>query len=72
MYGLRLGMDAVNEDLKPCPWCGEVPTIGHLPNEPSSVACQTRACPVRPETDWYDDDKEAADAWNKRQGEQSK
>lgn len=53
------------EELKPCPFCGEIPKIFH---DRHSVECCNGLCDVMPST-WsytYDTDEDAVEAWNRR------
>lgn len=37
----------MSEELKPCPWCGEIPTFSCYPTC-DIIACRNPECAVRP------------------------
>ena len=66
--------DAMSDELKPCPWCGEIPD--HYEGRPDPFhrygsiwriahECNTEAG-LRIETPYYKTKDEAADSWNRR------
>ena len=59
-----------NIKLKPCPFCGEMPTIGEMHEDCGdlgySVMCINNKCPIEARTAWHTDLKEVVEAWNRR------
>ena len=54
-------------ELKPCPFCGEVPTIDKHPTKKYfSISCWDPNCVCMPKTGWYISEEKAAEAWNER------
>ena len=58
----------MNIDLKPCPFCGKAAKIIRIPvdyaHNEYSVECSSWKCRVS--TQYYENRKSAAAAWNKR------
>lgn len=58
--------------LKPCPWCGEIPTVETLryadPQRPDKyyVVCRNGDCPCEPSTYAHTSKGVVVRAWNKR------
>lgn len=67
---------AISEKLKPCPFCGESPTLKHDWRYPrgsddsiyaSEVICENWECPIyHADNTYYQTDEEAIEAWNRR------
>ena len=53
---------------KPCPFCGDIPTVHELQVGPWQVSCQNMDCPIGPESDFFETSEEAIKAWNNRPG----
>ena len=58
-------------DLKPCPFCGETPSLVRWGNE-WDVECISNDCLIVPETGLFKTKIEAIEAWNRRVGEWKK
>ena len=60
------------ENLKPCPFCGEIPTVTHDAQncETYVIQCANGECACMPVTWWYLTKEEAIEAWNRRAGKQ--
>ena len=68
--------ETVTEELKPCPFCGESPTLKHDWRYPrgsddsiyaSEVICENWECPIyHADNTYYQTDEEAIEAWNRR------
>lgn len=58
--------------LKPCPFCGEIPTVVHDTQgyESYDIQCVNGECSCMPVTWCYPTQEEAIEAWNRRAGEQ--
>ena len=60
----------MNEELKPCPFCGKIPKIIISKNSNSkdfySVECKRMSCTFLVSTFAYRTEKEAIEAWNRR------
>ena len=57
----------MNEQLKPCPFCGGEASMRIRPYCSVVYAgCLNSDCKIQPTTDWYDTDEEAIEAWNRR------
>ena len=64
------------EKIKPCPFCGESPTLKHDWRYPrgiddsiyaSEVICENWECPIyHADNTYYQTDEEAIEAWNRR------
>lgn len=54
------------EELKPCPFCGEQPTVGHDHEGLVKVWCSNSSCLVWCSTGHFNKYDEAAKAWNGR------
>lgn len=52
-------------ELKPCPFCGEIPSLVKWGNE-WDVECLSVVCAIVPETGLYLTQEEAIEAWNRR------
>ena len=52
-------------ELKPCPFCGEIPKIYKRVHF-FVVECHNTKCQVMPETRIMDTKEKAAEAWNRR------
>ena len=59
--------------LLPCPFCGSRAEIHKMTNGQYYVDCSldNGFCHVIPKTGGYDTPEEAAEAWNRREGEQN-
>lgn len=56
-------------ELKPCPFCGEVPKAPQKRNDGAfKVCCINEDCTTNPDTARYGTAKEAIEAWNRRAG----
>ena len=67
MKELNQLLERLDEELKPCPFCGEIPEI--LKNYATyAVSCNAKIpnCTTYPSTTYYYTSKEAIAAWNKR------
>ena len=51
-------------ELKPCPFCGGPAEVHQLRKGEWYVTCQSDSCPVNPETNTFDSEAEAIEAWN--------
>lgn len=68
--------ETATEELKPCPFCGEFPTLKHDLRYPqgyddsihaSEVICENLDCPIyNADNTYYLTDEEAIEAWNRR------
>ena len=68
--------ETVTKELKPCPFCGESPTLKHDWRYPrgsddsiyaSEVICENWECPIyHADNTYYQTDEEAIEAWNRR------
>ena len=60
------------EELKPCPFCGEIPELHEWHNRYNvhfitfQVCCENEDCPCRPFTHQYGRIIPAIEAWNSR------
>ena len=57
---------AYEEQLKPCPFCGEKPFLEQDSVGNWFVGCENIACECMPTTDSYKDPIYAVNGWNKR------
>ena len=53
------------EELKPCPFCGELP-IQFVKDGLTQIRCNNTQCWIVPATSFYTDRKTAVEAWNRR------
>ncbi len=57
-------------ELKPCPFCGEVPTmelfIDLYHRKKFGIECRNEDCDIQPMTAWYADEKDCVKDWNRR------
>ncbi len=66
------------EELKPCPFCGDkadmIENSGRVKNQPKSFhpCCHNRECIMFIGAQWYNSEKEAINAWNRRADNESK
>ena len=51
---------------KPCPFCGGPAEVHQLRKGEWYVTCQSDSCPVNPETNTFDTETDAIEAWNRR------
>ena len=68
--------ETATEESKPCPFCGEFPTLKHDLRYPqgyddsihaSEVICENLDCPIyNADNTYYLTDEEAIEAWNRR------
>lgn len=54
-----------NDELKPCPYCGNYPLLRQDASE-WRVECIGEGCECLPSTWFYDTKEEAIEAWNRR------
>lgn len=58
------------DELKPCPFCGEMPRIRYFNGDPHirtyQVKCFELRCLCNPETGSYINLEKAIEAWNRR------
>ena len=52
-------------ELKPCPFCGELP-IEFIKDELTQIRCNNTRCWIVPATSFYTDRKTAVEAWEER------
>ena len=52
-------------ELKPCPFCGELP-IEFIKDELTQIRCNNTQCWIVPATSFYTDRKTAVEAWEER------
>ena len=66
----------VKQELKPCPFCGETPTLERYTDLYNMVKygieCRGSDCEIQPFTAWYADKAEAIEAWNRRAEDDNK
>ena len=55
------------KDLKPCPFCGEVPIISYCDGE-VLIRCENVHC-IYVSTEWCANEQQAIAAWNRRANE---
>lgn len=62
----------MTDALKPCPFCGDKPTlhVSHRGDDLAALACENDQCSIGPATDYLPDAQLAA-AWNRRAPEPS-
>ena len=58
----------MSKELKPCPFCGQIPDWYKDNGYPFIIACYGDECEVRPEVSRFTEESAIA-AWNKRAGE---
>lgn len=54
------------EELKPCPFCGGLAEAIQIRKGVWYVACGNSDCPVNPDTNIFDTETDAIEAWNRR------
>lgn len=59
-------MGTMNNDLKPCPFCGCQPVTHDFFIRGHKISCENPKCPIQPETIWYGYFDAAEKAWNTR------
>ena len=52
--------------LKPCPFCGKIPTIEFYKNEWYGIACENEKCKIQPNTAWLKKRANVIREWNRR------
>lgn len=60
----------MSEKLRSCPFCGAAAITDHVEMGAFSYwrsGCVNVDCPVRPETDGFETEAEAVEAWNHRE-----
>ena len=59
-------------ELAPCPWCGEKPEfdlvseIFRFLHGAVIIHCTNKSCPIKPQGEGFDNEAQAAAAWNRR------
>lgn len=58
----------MEQKLKPCPFCGEAPTVKvHGARNLYSINCRNDKCHVQPEMSFmFEHERHAVSAWNRR------
>lgn len=51
-------------EIKPCPWCGEMPEVFWSMDGISMIECVNRACDVCPHTELHGSMRDAVRGWN--------
>ena len=57
-------------ELKPCPFCGEMPIIHGEESGDYYIECINVGCACLPTSCFYETKEQAIEAWNRREGEQ--